>query len=140
MTTQFKLIESVEDLVDLIEVLRKENPEPFVQEVQDDNGRFFFGFEKKDQYEHTTQGSFVFKEVKYDRVLRAQIVFDRVQYHPTGRMGDVLEVNPDARYQGRIQFNLPDGVYTETLDLKDEAGVIDEYLTHVSHLLFGIKD
>ena len=140
MTAQFKLVESVEDLVDLIEVLRKENPEPFVQEVQDDNGRFFFGFEKKDQYEHTTQGSFVFKEVKYDRVLRAQIVFDRVPHALPGHMSNVVEANPTARYQGRIQFNLPDGVYTETLDLKDEAGVIDEYLTHVCHLLFGIKD
>lgn len=140
MTTQFKLIDNVDDLVDLIEVLRKENPEPFVQEVQDDNGRFFFGFEKKDESVHTTHGNFTFKEVKYNRVLRVQIVFDRVQNHPTGRMGDVLEVNPDARYQGRIQFNLPDGVYTETFHLKDEAGVVDEYLTHVCHLLFGIKD
>ena len=139
MTTQFKLIDSVDDLVDLIEVLRKENPEPFVQEVQDDNGRFFFGFEKKDETEHTTQGSFVFKEVKYDRVLRVQIVFDRIQTVP-GHMSNVVDANPTVQYQGRIQFNLPDGVYTETFHLKDEAGVVDEYLTHVCHLLFGIKD
>lgn len=139
MTTQFKLIDSVDDLVDLIEVLRKENPEPFVQEVQDANGRFFFGFEKKDEFKHTTQGKFTFKEVKYDRVLRVQIVFDRIQTVP-GHMSNVVDVNPTAQYQGRIQFNLPDGVYTETFHLKDEAGVIDEYLTHVSHLLFGIKD